>query len=178
MNKEQIIEAIESMTVLELSELVKALEEKFGVSAAALAAAPAAGGDAGAAARTRPGSLARLAVAGRCGGPGNNGEIHHGGLCCLGGAVSAGRATAPPRIPASGSVAGGSHGQPDRATQYGVESAARLPHPAPHGRHHPPGGQRQERQPRRIPARPDRLARPRLRPGVFGRIGTRTAQMA
>ena len=46
MNKEQIIEAIESMTVLELSELVKALEEKFGVSAAApvavAAAAPAA----------------------------------------------------------------------------------------------------------------------------------------
>lgn len=43
MNKEQIIEAIESMTVLELSELVKALEEKFGVSAAApvaVAAAP------------------------------------------------------------------------------------------------------------------------------------------
>lgn len=47
MNKEQIIEAIESMTVLELSELVKALEEKFGVSAAApvaVAAAPAAAG--------------------------------------------------------------------------------------------------------------------------------------
>lgn len=45
MNKEQIMEAIESMTVLELSELVKALEEKFGVSAAApvaMAAAPAA----------------------------------------------------------------------------------------------------------------------------------------
>ena len=45
MNKEQIIEAIESMTVLELSELVKALEEKCGVSAAApvavAAAAPA-----------------------------------------------------------------------------------------------------------------------------------------
>lgn len=43
MKKEQIIEAIESMTVLELSELVKALEEKFGVSAAApvaVAAAP------------------------------------------------------------------------------------------------------------------------------------------
>ena len=43
MNKEQIIEAIEAMTVLELSELVKALEEKFGVSAAApvaVAAAP------------------------------------------------------------------------------------------------------------------------------------------
>nr|WP_092073783.1 50S ribosomal protein L7/L12 [Dendrosporobacter quercicolus]NSL47919.1 50S ribosomal protein L7/L12 [Dendrosporobacter quercicolus DSM 1736]SDM67409.1 large subunit ribosomal protein L7/L12 [Dendrosporobacter quercicolus] len=45
-NKEEIMQAIESMTVLELSELVKALEEKFGVSAAApvaLAAAPAAG---------------------------------------------------------------------------------------------------------------------------------------
>ncbi|MDR0399863.1 MAG: 50S ribosomal protein L7/L12 [Treponema sp.] len=33
--KEEIIEAISSMTVLEVSELVKALEEKFGVSAAA-----------------------------------------------------------------------------------------------------------------------------------------------
>jgi len=45
MNKEQIMEAIEQMTVLELSELVKALEEKFGVSASApmaVAAAPAA----------------------------------------------------------------------------------------------------------------------------------------
>ena len=41
MNKEQILEAIESMTVLELSELVKALEEKFGVSAAAPMAAAA-----------------------------------------------------------------------------------------------------------------------------------------
>ena len=35
MNKDQILEAIENMTVLELSELVKAMEEKFGVSAAA-----------------------------------------------------------------------------------------------------------------------------------------------
>lgn len=55
MNKEQIIEAIESMTVLELSELVKALEEKFGVSAAApvaVAAAPAAGGAAAAEEKT------------------------------------------------------------------------------------------------------------------------------
>ncbi len=44
MNKEQIMEAIEKMTVLELSELVKALEEKFGVSASApmAVAAPAA----------------------------------------------------------------------------------------------------------------------------------------
>lgn len=52
MTKEQIMEAIEQMTVLELSELVKALEEKFGVSAAApvaVAAAPAAGGAAAAA---------------------------------------------------------------------------------------------------------------------------------
>ncbi len=47
MDKAKLIEAIESMSVLELSELVKELEEKFGVSAAApvaVAAAPAAGG--------------------------------------------------------------------------------------------------------------------------------------
>jgi len=45
MTKEEIIAAIEQMTVLELSELVKALEEKFGVSAAAMtmAAMPAGG---------------------------------------------------------------------------------------------------------------------------------------
>lgn len=42
MNKEQIMEAIKSMTVLELSELVKALEEEFGVSAAAPVAVAAA----------------------------------------------------------------------------------------------------------------------------------------
>jgi len=39
MNREQIIEAIKEMTVLELNELVKACEEEFGVSAAAPAAA-------------------------------------------------------------------------------------------------------------------------------------------
>ena len=48
MTKEEIMQAIEEMSVLELSELVKAMEEKFGVSAAApvavAAAAPAAGG--------------------------------------------------------------------------------------------------------------------------------------
>jgi large subunit ribosomal protein L7/L12 len=51
-NKEELIESIENMTVLELSELVKALEERFGVSATAVAAAPAAGaaGDGAAAA--------------------------------------------------------------------------------------------------------------------------------
>ena len=47
MTKEEIIDVIANMTVLELAELVKALEEKFGVSAAmpvAAAAAPASGG--------------------------------------------------------------------------------------------------------------------------------------
>ncbi len=43
MNKDQIIEAIKSMTVLELNELVKACEEEFGVSAAAPVAVAAAG---------------------------------------------------------------------------------------------------------------------------------------
>ena len=50
MNKDQILEAIENMTVLELSELVKAMEEKFGVSAAAPVAVAAVGGAAPAAA--------------------------------------------------------------------------------------------------------------------------------
>ena len=48
--EEQIIEAIKSMTVLELNELVKACEEEFGVSAAAPVAVAAAGGAAGASA--------------------------------------------------------------------------------------------------------------------------------
>ena len=50
MTKEEIMEAIEGMTVLELSELVKAMEEKFGVSAAAPVAVAAAGGAAAGAA--------------------------------------------------------------------------------------------------------------------------------
>lgn len=50
MTKEEIMEAIENMTVLELSELVKAMEEKFGVSAAAPVAVAAAPGAAGGAA--------------------------------------------------------------------------------------------------------------------------------
>ena len=46
MTKEQMIEAIKEMTVLELNDLVKAIEEEFGVSAAApVAAAGAAGGE-------------------------------------------------------------------------------------------------------------------------------------
>jgi large subunit ribosomal protein L7/L12 len=52
LSKDDILEAIDGMTVLELSELVKAFEERYGVTAAApvaVAAAPAAGGDAGAA---------------------------------------------------------------------------------------------------------------------------------
>ena len=62
MTKDEIIEAIKQMNVVELSDVVKALEEEFGVSAAApvaVAAAPAAGGvsaeggaDAGAADQT------------------------------------------------------------------------------------------------------------------------------
>ena len=48
MSREEIIKAIEEMSVLELSELVKDLEEKFGVSAAAPVMAVAAGAAAGA----------------------------------------------------------------------------------------------------------------------------------
>ncbi|MDR1588327.1 MAG: 50S ribosomal protein L7/L12 [Treponema sp.] len=47
--KEEILEAIASMTVLEVSELVKAMEEKFGVSAAAPVVAAAVGPGGGAA---------------------------------------------------------------------------------------------------------------------------------
>lgn len=52
LTKEEILDAIASMTVLEVSELIKMMEEKFGVSATAAAvavAAPAAGGAAAAA---------------------------------------------------------------------------------------------------------------------------------
>jgi large subunit ribosomal protein L7/L12 len=51
--KQEILDAIGSMTVLELSQLIKDMEEKFGVSAAAAVAvaAPAAGGAAGGAAK-------------------------------------------------------------------------------------------------------------------------------
>jgi large subunit ribosomal protein L7/L12 len=55
LGKDEILEAISSMTVLELSDLVKAVEDKFGVTAAApvaMAAAPAAGGDGAAATAT------------------------------------------------------------------------------------------------------------------------------
>lgn len=52
MNKEEMIEEIKKMTVIELADLVKAIEEEFGVSAVA-AAAPAAAGAAGAAAEEK-----------------------------------------------------------------------------------------------------------------------------
>ena len=48
-DKDQFLTALDSMTVMELNDLVKAIEEKFGVSAAAMAA-PAAGGGGAAAA--------------------------------------------------------------------------------------------------------------------------------
>ena len=44
MTKDQILEAIKNMTVLELNDLVKAIEEEFGVTAAAPVAVAAAGG--------------------------------------------------------------------------------------------------------------------------------------
>jgi len=50
LSKEDLIEEIKTMSVLDLAEVVKALEEEFGVSAAApvvVAAGPGAGGDAG-----------------------------------------------------------------------------------------------------------------------------------
>lgn len=49
-DKDAFLTALDSMTVLELNELVKAIEEKFGVSAAAMAAPAAGGGGAAAAA--------------------------------------------------------------------------------------------------------------------------------
>lgn len=48
MNKEQILEAIKAMTVLELNDLVKAIEEEFGVTAAAPVAVVAGGAAGGA----------------------------------------------------------------------------------------------------------------------------------
>ncbi|PHS33124.1 MAG: 50S ribosomal protein L7/L12 [Methylophaga sp.] len=48
-SKDDILEAISNMTVVEVVDLIEAMEEKFGVTAAAPVAAAAAGGDAGAA---------------------------------------------------------------------------------------------------------------------------------
>ncbi|WP_213421592.1 50S ribosomal protein L7/L12 [Bhargavaea massiliensis] len=62
MSKEQIIEAIKEMTVLELNDLVKAIEEEFGVTAAAPVAV--AGGAAGPAAEEKTDFDVVLASAG------------------------------------------------------------------------------------------------------------------
>ena len=65
--KAEILEAISSMTVLELSQLIKDMEEKFGVSAAAAtvaAAAPAAGGAGAAAAEEQTEFTVNLTGAG------------------------------------------------------------------------------------------------------------------
>ena len=53
MNKEEMIEEIKKMTVVELADLVKAIEEEFGVSAVAAAAPAAAGAAAGGAAEEK-----------------------------------------------------------------------------------------------------------------------------
>ncbi len=64
-SKAEILDAIAGMTVLELSELIKEMEEKFGVSAAAVAvAAPAAGGGAAAAAAEQTEFTVMLTAAG------------------------------------------------------------------------------------------------------------------
>ena len=72
LTNEEILEAIASKTVLEISELIKMMEEKFGVSAAAAAvavAAPAAGAAAAAGGILRPcvraGCLCAPGVSGR-----------------------------------------------------------------------------------------------------------------
>ena len=63
--KDDILEAVGSMTVMELNDLVKAFEEKFGVSAAAMAvAAPGAGGGAAAAAEEQTEFTVMLMAAG------------------------------------------------------------------------------------------------------------------
>ena len=65
--KQEILDAIGSMTVLELSQLIKDMEEKFGVSAAAATvavAAPAAGGGAAAAAEEKTEFTVILTAAG------------------------------------------------------------------------------------------------------------------
>ena len=52
LTKEDIINAVAEMSVMDVAELVSAMEEKFGVSAAAVAAGPAAGGESAAAEQT------------------------------------------------------------------------------------------------------------------------------
>lgn len=63
-DKEAFLSALDSMSVMDLNELVKAIEEKFGVSAAAMAAPAAAGGGAAAAAAEQTEFTVILADAG------------------------------------------------------------------------------------------------------------------
>ena len=63
-SKEDILEAVGALTVMELNDLVKAFEEKFGVSAAAVAVAGPAGGGAAAAAEEQTEFTVVLAAAG------------------------------------------------------------------------------------------------------------------
>ena len=63
MDKDKIIEALKSMSILEVNELVKALEEEFGVSAVAVAAPAAGGAAAGGAAEEAPAEEAAAAEA-------------------------------------------------------------------------------------------------------------------
>ena len=73
MTHQEILEAIEKMTVLELAELIKAIEEKFGVSAAAPVAVAAAAGPAAAAPAQRAGRHRRLH-------PGSSGPAMNGNI--------------------------------------------------------------------------------------------------
>lgn len=64
LSKDDILNAIADMSVMDVVELVSAMEEKFGVSAAAaVAVAPAAGGDAGGAAADEPSEVTVTLVA-------------------------------------------------------------------------------------------------------------------
>jgi large subunit ribosomal protein L7/L12 len=63
-SKEDILEAVGSLTVMELNDLVKAFEEKFGVSAAAVAVAGPAGGGAAAAVEEQTEFTVMLTAAG------------------------------------------------------------------------------------------------------------------
>jgi len=64
MNKDTLLEWLDKATVLELNDVVKAIEEKFGVSAQAVAAAPAGGGQASEAKEEKDSFIVTLASAG------------------------------------------------------------------------------------------------------------------
>ena len=63
-DKDAFLQSLDSMSVMDLNDLVKAIEEKFGVSAASMAA-PAAGGGGGAAAASSSSQSRKAAVTGR-----------------------------------------------------------------------------------------------------------------